>query len=171
MGWIRSTLKRCEPAGGGRVRRVPSASLHLTAWAQRPGERSLGASPRSSSPARPTRNSEEARPGRRGSSLDVHKEKRPSYASLNRKRPTSSAWAVITTILAITSSLGLAETGRRGCLAGSRAPQKERGMVQFEHAQRRRNCQKGGKGALGLSRKGQRGQPRAAGYRGETDLP
>lgn len=31
------------------------------------------------------------------------------------------------------------------------------------HEQGRRNCQKGGKGALGLSRKGRRGQPRAAG--------
>lgn len=129
MGWIKSTRSAGSRAGGGvRVQAGPLRGPPPSQpRAQRPGERSLGASPRSSLP-RPAHAQQRGKrapdAGAAASTFTKRKASTLHFPELG-KRPTSSAWAVITRS-AITSSLGDRRDREAGMSAGSRARRKER---------------------------------------------
>ena len=129
MGWIRSTRSAVSRAGGGvRVQAGPLRGPPPSQpRAQRPGERSLGASPRSSSPRPAHAQQRGKRAPDAGAAASTFTKKTASTLHFPElgKRPTSSAWAVITHS-AITSSLGTRRDREAGMSAGSRARRKER---------------------------------------------
>lgn len=128
MGWIRSTRSAVSRAGGGvRVQAGPLRGPPPSQpRAQRPGERSLGASPRSSSPRPAHAQQRGKRAPDAGAAASTFTKKTASTLHFPElgKRPTSSAWAVITHS-AITSSLGTRRDREAGMSAGSRARRKE----------------------------------------------
>lgn len=171
MGWIRPTRSAESRAGGvqaGPLRGPPPSQP----WAQRPAERSLGAPPRSSLPRPAHAQQRGKRAPDAGAAASTFTKRTASTLHFPElgKRPTSSAWAVITRS-AITSSLGTRRDREAGMSAGSRARRKERKERELLTRAETQKLPERWKGGTGLSRKGRRGQPRAAGLPKRSDPP
>lgn len=174
MGWIRSTRSAVSRAGGGvRVQRVHGRpSTLLTAS----GAEAQGAQPGSVAVSSP-RPAHAQQRGKRapdaGAAASTFTKKTASTLHFPElgKRPTSSAWAVITHS-AITSSLGTRRDREAGMSAGSRARRKERKekklWTRAETQKLPERWKRGHWGSAGRARGGSRG-PR--GYQsGQTRL-